>query len=176
MNIQAFSTDYFDNLTQQAAASSRRRQHRNIHTDFADPCQRLFNAIEPDSYLPPHRHGAGQGNELMIAIRGLMVLVIFDEAGGIEQTLRLGAVSHQSSLPLAVGADIPPGKWHMVLSLEPGAILLEVKAGPYDPRVPKLIAAWAPDEGSPEAASYLNAIRQTVLKSTAAHSDTVEVG
>jgi hypothetical protein len=52
MSIKVFSVEYLDDLTHQAAGAPRRRQHRNIHTDYTDPCQRLFNAIEPDSYNP----------------------------------------------------------------------------------------------------------------------------
>jgi hypothetical protein len=39
--------------------------------------------------------------------------------------------------------------------MEPSCVLLEVKAGPFDPNKPKELAPWAPDEGSASYQSYL---------------------
>jgi cupin fold WbuC family metalloprotein len=141
-------------LTTQAQCSPRKRQHRNIHDNYSDPCQRLFNAIELDSYIRPHRHVSDPRDELLIAIRGLMALVTFDEMGKVTGVLHFGA--DVSSLGLAVGVEVPAGTWHTVIALEPGCVLLEVKAGPFDPSQPKVLAPWAPDEGSAEALAYLN--------------------
>lgn len=158
MSIKVFSLDDLDVLSNEAVRSPRRRQHRNIHIDYAEPCQRLFNAIEPGSYLRPHRHGAGQGPETMIAIRGLMHLVVFDDDGGIAETQMFGAGHDTGRHHLSVGVETPPGLWHTVVSMEPGSILLEIKAGPFDPLAPKFPAPWAPEEGSPEADEYLKAL------------------
>jgi cupin fold WbuC family metalloprotein len=54
MTIKVFSVEGLDLLVTQAKNSPRLRQHKNIHLDYADPCQRLFNSIEPDSYIRPH--------------------------------------------------------------------------------------------------------------------------
>tara|TARA_B100000787_G_scaffold49830_1_gene35866 strand:- start:568 stop:795 length:228 start_codon:yes stop_codon:yes gene_type:complete len=58
-----------DDLCQQADHSSRRRQHLNIHSSYEENCQRLFNAIQPNSYIPPHRHSIADKKELLVAIR-----------------------------------------------------------------------------------------------------------
>lgn len=152
--MKVFSADYLSELTAQAKSSPRKRQHRNIHESYSEPCQRLFNAIEPGSYIRPHRHVSDPRDELLIAIRGLMALVTFDEMGKVTGVLHFGA--DVSSLGLAVGAEVPTGTWHTVIALEPGCVLLEVKAGPFDPSQPKDLAPWAPDEGSAEALAYLN--------------------
>ncbi|CAN1494601.1 hypothetical protein MCEREM21_00328 [Burkholderiaceae bacterium] len=52
----------------------------HIYVDYADPCQRLFNAIEPDSYIRPNHHGI----EMLFAVRGLMSLIVFNNDGAIE--------------------------------------------------------------------------------------------
>jgi len=39
--------------------------------------------------------------------------------------------------------------------LEPGSILLEIKAGPFDPTQPKEFAPWPPEEDSEMAERYL---------------------
>lgn len=155
MTIKVFSATYLDDLVLQAVGAPRRRQHRNIHADYADPCQRVFNAIEPDSYLRPHRHGPAQGAETMIAVRGLLALVVFDDVGNIEQVQRFGAGPHVSNPDVAYGTETPPGRWHTVVSLESGSVLLEIKAGPFDPSAPKFPAPWAPEEGTPESIAYL---------------------
>ena len=152
--MKVFSGDYLNELTAQAQGSPRKRQHRNIHESYADPCQRLFNAIEPGSYIPPHRHAADPRDELLIAVRGLMALVEFDEQGNVTGVVRFGASRHGEGL--AVGAEVSANTWHTVIALVPGCVLLEVKAGPFDPSQPKDLAPWAPNEGSPAALPYLN--------------------
>jgi cupin fold WbuC family metalloprotein len=152
--MKVFSADYLNDLTAQARGSPRKRQHRNIHESYADPCQRLFNAIEPGSYIRPHRHAADPRDELLIAVRGSMALVTFDEQGMVTGVVRFGA--GRNGDVFAVGAEVPANTWHTVIALVPGCVLLEVKAGPFDPNQPKDLALWAPDEGSPAALAYLN--------------------
>lgn len=151
--MKVFSADYLNELTAQAQDNLRKRQHRNIHESYADPCQRLFNAIEPSSYIRPHRHATDPRDELLIAIRGLMALVTFDEKGNVTGVLRFGADGKEEGV--AVGAEVPTDTWHTVIALEPGSVLLEVKAGPFDPNQPKDLAPWAPDEGAQSAKQYL---------------------
>ena len=152
--MKVFGTDYLNELTAQAQCSLRKRQHRNIHDSYADPCPRLFNAIEPGSYIRPHRHTADPKDELLIAVRGSMALVTFDEQGKVNGVVRFGV--DRNGEGLAVGAEVPASTWHTVIALEPGCVLLEVKAGPFDPNQPKDLATSGPDEGSPAALAYLD--------------------
>ena len=158
--MKVFTADYFNELTVQALGSPRKRQHRNIHESYADPCQRLFNAIEPGSYIRPHRHAADPRDELLIAVRGSMALVTFDEQGKANGVVRFGV--DRNGEGLAVGAEVPANTWHTVIALEPGCVLLEVKAGPFDPNQPKDLAPWAPDEGSAPASEYLKKLIESV--------------
>ncbi len=57
MTLKVFSVELLGLLMTQAKNSLKLRQHSNIHLDYADPCQRLFNAIESDSYIRPDHHG-----------------------------------------------------------------------------------------------------------------------
>lgn len=150
--MKIFSSDYLNELSTQAQGNLRKRQHRNIHESYADPCQRLFNAIEPDSYIPPHRHATDPKDELLIAVRGSMALVTFDEQGMVTRVVRFGA--DRSGDGSAVGAEVAANTWHTVIALEPGCVLLEVKAGPFDHNQPKNLAPWAPDESSNQVAAY----------------------
>lgn len=152
--MKIFSTEYLNDLANQAKDSPRKRQHRNIHQSYQEACQRLFNAIEPGSYIRPHRHAADPRDELLVAVRGQMALVTFDELGTIAGVLRFGSEKHGPNM--AAGAELSANTWHTVIALEPNCVLLEVKAGPFDPNQPKDLAPWAPEEGTPSAQVYLS--------------------
>ena len=51
--------------------------------------------------------------------------------------------------------EIPGGVWHSVVFHAPAAVILEVKAGPYEPRLDKEMAGWAPPEDDPAAALFV---------------------
>jgi cupin fold WbuC family metalloprotein len=158
--VKIFSAEQLNELATQAEGSGRLRQHLNIHKAFDEPCQRLFNAIEPGSYIRPHRHASVPRDELLVAIRGLMALVTFDDEGMVQQVVRFGSEKYGSNL--AVGVELAPQTWHTVVALVPGSVLLEVKAGPFDPAQPKNLADWAPDEGSDRVTEYLNELQKIV--------------
>lgn len=161
MTLKVFSSVYLNELTAQAQDNPRKRQHCNIHESYADSCQRLFNAIEPDSYIRPHRHATDSKDELLIAVRGSMALVTFDEQGMVTGVVRFGV--DRNGKGLAVGAEVPANTWHTVIALEPGCVLLEVKAGPFDPNHPKDLAPWAPDEGGPIPKQYLENLTSRII-------------
>jgi cupin fold WbuC family metalloprotein len=164
--MKAFDAQYLNDLTRQAKNSQRLRQHRNIHQNYQDACQRLFNAIEPGSYIRPHRHATEPREELLIAIRGSMALITFDHQGSVTGILRFGFEKQGSDL--AAGAEVASSIWHTVVALEPGSVLLEVKAGPFDPNQPKDLAPWAPEEGSSMAQGYLQEMVERAGKFTEA--------
>jgi cupin fold WbuC family metalloprotein len=151
--MKIFDAQYLDDLRGQAKISPRLRQHRNVHQSYQDVSQRLFNAIEPGSYIRPHRHASDPREELLIAVRGVMAMVTFDEQGAVTNVLRFGTERHGDEM--AAGAEVSSSTWHTVIALEPGCVLLEVKAGPFDPNQPKDLAPWAPEEGTSSAVSYL---------------------
>ena len=159
--IKVFSADYMNELSSQAIGNPRKRQHRNIHITYQDACQRLFNAIEPGSYIRPHKHLTDPRDELLIAVRGSMALVTFDEFGVVSGVLRFGYNKHGDVW--AIGAEVAASTWHTVIALEPGSVLLEVKAGPFDPDQPKDLASWAPEEGSKDSSEYLRQLTDSLL-------------
>lgn len=158
--MKIFDYQYLSDLSRQAKNGPRRRQHRNIHQSYQDACQRLFNAIEPGSYIRPHRHASASREELLIAIRGSMALVTFDDQGSVTGILRFGTEKYGSVL--SVGVEVTPSTWHTVIALEAGSILLEVKAGPFDPFQSKDLAPWAPEECSDAAVDYLNNLLERI--------------
>ena len=141
----------------EAEASPRRRKNRNFHPRDDHPGHRLLNAMQPDSYIPPHRHLDPNKDETFVVLRGLLGLIVFDDAGGVIRSAKVGAGG------TAIGVDIPHGTWHTALSLEPDTVFLEAKAGPYLPFTTAEKAPWAPAENSPQAASYLAMLKARIL-------------
>lgn len=160
MTIRRFDAAFLDDLVDQAAASPRLRQHANLHASYAEPCQRLFNAIGVDSYIRPHRHRADPKTETLLAVRGRMTLVLFDERGQVVQAVPFGARPNDEGCD--AGVELSPGTWHTVLADLPGSVLFEVKAGPFEPHLAKELAPWAPAEGTAEVTRYMHELRQAV--------------
>ena len=73
----------FRNLSRRAENITRGRAHFNIHDDYADPCQRLLNIIEPGSYIRPHRHFIAEKSETLIVVRGQFGYLEFDDWGAV---------------------------------------------------------------------------------------------
>lgn len=142
-----------DQVCAEAAASPRRRKNRNLHPTDDHPAHRLLNAMQPDSYIPPHRHLDPNKDETFVVLRGLLGLVLFDDAGGIVRCVKVGAGG------TALGVDIPHGTWHTAVALEPDTVFLEAKAGPYLPFSAAEKAPWAPAEGAVDAGPYLEGLR-----------------
>lgn len=137
-----------------AAARPRLRANHNFHPADDFPAHRLLNAIEPDSYLPPHRHLDAEKDESIIVLRGELGVLRFDDAGEVLGTWRLCAGGD------CLGVDIAHGTWHTVIALQPGTVIFEAKSGPYRPLVAGEKASWAPAEGDAAAAGYWRALRQ----------------
>lgn len=131
-------------LSAEAQAAPRRRKNLNLHDQLEDPIQRLCNALEPGTYIRPHRHPDGVW-ETFVLLSGACSILLFDAEGRVEQRVDL-------EIGGTVAAEIPAGAWHGVTAGQPGTVVLEVKPGPY---VPGSFAPWAPEEGAPDAARCL---------------------
>ncbi len=141
--VQRITHSDLDELTAAAQRGTRRRQNRNLHPALTDPVQRLLNALEPGTYVPPHRHAIPAKWELMALLTGRAVLLTFNDAGVIQERIDL-----DTGTPVI---EVPPATWHTLAALVPHTVLLEVKPGPYVPVAPVDVAPWAPAEGSLDA-------------------------
>jgi cupin fold WbuC family metalloprotein len=155
---EVFDAATFDSLSDAARSSPRLRQNRNVHTDFSDPCQRFFNAVEPGSYVRPHREGGADRRKLLVGVRGLFVAILFDEQGVPVSFVPFGQSTLSDGTRPAIGLEIEPMTWNMVVAIESGSILLEVKPGPFDPQGTRHVAPWAPADGSAEVGPFLEAM------------------
>ncbi len=148
-----------DKVTSQAKESARLRMNYNFHTSLEDPINRLLNAVEPETYFPPHRHLNPTRGESFIILRGSVLVFIFDDEGNITFTTELSPTKGM------YGMELDPGVWHSLIVLETGTVVYEVKEGPYVPLSPENIAPWAPDSAKKEeVTAYMNLLRDEGLQ------------
>jgi cupin fold WbuC family metalloprotein len=127
--------------------SPRRRMVLPLHKDPGAVLQRMLNAVQPGSYIRPHRHAAPRA-ETLVLLRGALRFVAFDDSGEVRRAVDLRADGD-------LGVDIEPGVYHSMVALAEDSVVFEVKTGPYDRDTDKMWAPWAPLEDVPEAAAYL---------------------
>lgn len=120
-----------------AASAPRLRAHRNFHPELSDPIQRLAIAMEPGTYIRPHRHP--QTWELLTPLRGRFVVLQFNDDGVVTQRTLLGEETKV--------LEMPAFTWHAVLSVDAGGVVFEVKQGPYQALTEEDCMPWAPQEG-----------------------------
>jgi len=142
--------------TRAARQSTRLRRNHNFHAAHDDVSHRLINAMEPGSYVMPHRHLHPDKDETFVVLRGTFGLLLFDDAGTVTETRLLRAGGE------VLGANVPHGTWHSLVSFEPGSVFLEAKGGPYVPLTAEERAPWAPSEGDPGVAAYLASMESRV--------------
>ncbi|SEG02994.1 WbuC family cupin fold metalloprotein [Parabacteroides chinchillae] len=143
--MKIINTILLDEITAKAKQSPRMRMNYNFHEKLDDPVNRLLNAMEPGTYLRPHRHLDPAKDEIFLLLRGRVAVFLFDETGEITDTLVLD--------PLAgiYGAEIKAGVWHGLLVLDSGSVIYEVKQGPFAPLSPENMAPWSPAVEEAEA-------------------------
>jgi cupin fold WbuC family metalloprotein len=129
-----------ETLSGKARGVARLRANLNVHPRLDDPIQRLFNAMEPGTYVRPHRHARESGWELMMCMKGAFSILMFDDSGTLTQRVDLDSANGN----LAV--EIPPFTWHAVVSHRQDTVMFEVKPGPYTALDDKDFAPWAPPE------------------------------
>jgi cupin fold WbuC family metalloprotein len=146
--MKQIDSKLLDELTAKAAASPRKRAHYNLHPVLEDPVQRLCVAIEPGTYIRPHRHAEPSTWEVFVLLRGSAVFLVFDDEGTVQERVALKAGGPVQAI------EIPVDTWHSIASLETGTIFLEVKQGPYSAPKGGNSAAWAPAEDENDTARF----------------------
>ena len=157
--MKLISAGLLDELAAAAAASPRGRTHYNLHGSAADLVQRYLVVANRASYFRPHRHTIRA--ELALVVRGALDLIIFDEARRVTARYALGEGAAN------IAYENGPGIWHTVVVAADATTFLEVKQGPYDPATASEFADWAPAEGDPGVASFLEWARQAAPGATA---------
>lgn len=144
-----------DKISEQAKQSPRLRMNFNFHETPDEPINRFLNAIEPDSYIRPHRHRNPAKREIFFLLRGYGFFFIFDDNGVITKHYFISPSDEE------YGVDIDGGVWHCFLSLKTNTVAYEVKEGPFTPIAPEDLAPWSPDANDTEAVKkYMTGLRE----------------
>lgn len=130
-------------MAEAARSAPRRRTHATMHDELSDPIQRVVIALQPGTYIRPHRHAEGVW-EMFAVLDGALAVLTFDDDGRVTKRVELRPGGDRM-------AQVPPGTWHSLVALAPDTLAFEVKPGPYRPLTDKDFAAWAPAEGDPGA-------------------------
>jgi cupin fold WbuC family metalloprotein len=139
-----------DEVIVKAKASPRRRMNYNFHPELSDPVQRLLNALEPWTYIRPHKHSTKE--EAFVLLRGTILAVAFNDDGSICDHAVLNAKSG------TLGVEFEENTFHMLTSLESGSVVYEIKEGPFVPHTEGSSAPFAPKEGTDESAKFLQSV------------------
>lgn len=137
--MKLITDEILNQVSDQALNNPRLRMNLNFHETLDEPIHRLLNALEPGTYLPPHRHLNPDKTETYIVIRGAITVAFFDDNGQITEKTELNPAKG------CYGVEIPAGTWHSLVVAEPGTVIFEVKEGPYAPLNEDNLASWAPD-------------------------------
>lgn len=146
-SMKVIDTTLLDAVSAEARENSRLRQNYNFHTDLSDPINRLLNAMQPSTYVPPHRHINPDKEEICLVLRGSVMNFLFDDNGNVIDRRVIDPSKG------TYGFEIEPGVWHSLVVLEPNTVIYEIKRGPYVPLAVENIAAWAPKGDDKEAVS-----------------------
>jgi cupin fold WbuC family metalloprotein len=150
--LALISNELIDRAVAHSRQSPRRRMIQPLHRSADEAMHRMLNAVQPGSYIRPHRHLDPPKAEAWIVLRGAAAFFAFEDDGRIRECRRLEAGGE------AVGVDLAPGIFHTFAALAPDTVIYEVKTGPYSEKTDKSFAPWAPEEGAPDASRYLDGL------------------
>ena len=136
--MKIINEQLLNETTERAKQSPRLRMNYNCHEKLDDPVNRLINAMEPGTYLRPHRHLDPDKDEIFLLLRGKVIVFLFDADGNVTEKLILDPKAG------TYGAEIKAGVWHGLLVLESGSVVYEIKQGPFAPLSPENFAPWSP--------------------------------
>ncbi len=152
--IITINSALIDKVVQMSRKSPRKRIIFPFHKSGEDKLHRMLNAIQPNSYIQPHRHISANKSEGIILLKGAIAYFTYDEKGTITNKFKLAAGS------LSFGIDTEPETFHSFIALEEDTVIYEVKPGPYNKTLDKDFASWAPEEHTEAAATYMNHLYQ----------------
>lgn len=152
--VTFLTSQLLDMAIEGSRSSNRKRMILPLHKSHDDSLHRMFNAMQPGTYIPPHRHISPPKAECIIVLRGALCFITFDDNGNVLRMTDIVAGSE------TFGVDVAPGIFHTFFILEPDTVMFEVKSGPYSPIDDKDFAHWAPREGDAAVAEYQARLRQ----------------
>ena len=87
--MKLITEELLDRVTDQAKENSRLRMNYNFHESMEAAIHRMLNALEPGTYLPPHRHKNPDKEEVYLVLRGSLLAILFDDEGNVMEKVNL---------------------------------------------------------------------------------------
>jgi cupin fold WbuC family metalloprotein len=137
-------------LVKESRNLDRGRSALAFHPSHHTGPRLLVNAIQPGSYIRPHRHHTYSGETWMI-YQGSVGLVTFDDQGEVNEKAILGI-----DRPVV---EIPDKTWHTALALEEDSVVYELSMGPYREGDYKEFMPGTPEEGTREVFEFYKKLR-----------------
>ena len=114
-DVRRIDRALLDRVSAEAPRNPRLRMHHNFHR-HEEPVQRFLNAVEPGSYVRPHRHVDPPKWELFVCLRGRGASITFDNAGRIAAIHRLDPDRGDYGIEMSAGARAWVRTWFDRLS------------------------------------------------------------
>lgn len=115
----------FDEVAKLAAESPRLRMNYDLRNDGNEQSQRMLNVLLPGTMSPIHRHQ--DTAETVVCIQGECIERYYDNEGNETEMFRLVAGGE------LVGLQIPTGQFHSLEAADEMSVIIEFKAGAYEP-------------------------------------------
>jgi cupin fold WbuC family metalloprotein len=148
--------------------SPRKRMLQKLHKSLDAPAHRMFNALQPGTYVMPHRHLDPAKEETVLVMAGSMLFIRFTDDGEIADQVLLQPGTE------TFGVDVARHVYHTYVPLKPDTLVFECKTGPYEAETDMDVPDWAPREGTPEAEPYLLEMLKALAAKANAEADAVK--
>jgi len=160
--IATIGAEDIEVLRQAVRKTPKRRVRINAHPGSDDELHEMIIAIEPGSYIRPHKHPGK--SEAFHIIEGEVDIVVFSEAGEVERIVSLAAKGGRH--PFYYRMSTP--HFHTLIIRSDLLVVHEITNGPFLP-TGTIYAAFAPEEGDTASAAVFQA---NLVKRVAAIQET----
>lgn len=120
-----------EKIAKEAAASPRLRMHYDLRDSAEEDSQRMLNVLLPGTEVPIHRHK--NSSELVVCLQGSCIERLYDEQGKETEAVTLTA---GGEVPAMV---IPAGVYHTLDASAGMSVIVEVKAGKFEPEMTEIL-------------------------------------
>jgi cupin fold WbuC family metalloprotein len=148
--IATIGAEDIEVLRQAVRNTPKRRVRINAHPGSDDELHEMIIAIEPGSYIRPHKHPGK--SEAFHIIEGQVDIVVFSEAGEVERIVSLAAKGGRH--PFYYRMSTP--HFHTLIIRSDLLVVHEITNGPFLP-TGTIYAAFAPEEGDTASAAVFQA-------------------
>jgi cupin fold WbuC family metalloprotein len=162
--IAAIGQAELNTLKSAVKASAKRRARINAHADGEDALHEMIIAIDPTSYIRPHKHPGK--SEAFHIVEGEVDIVVFTDDGEIDRIVSLGPPGGRRPFYYRMSNAF----FHTLIIRSDLLVVHEITNGPFRPQA-TVFANFAPDDREIEkAAAYQAGLLQRVaaLQGTAA--------